>query len=181
MSDYNIGAKVKQLRLARKMTLQAVASATGFSPALISQIEHENVSPPIATLAKLARLFDIGIGQFFAEDDVQERYEVVRAGSRGPERRNGLMRETICGRLDRRMKPSLLRLDETAVSYLTDHLDCEKFLFIVQGSARLHVDGEEVELNEGDSVYLDPQLGCGLASGGSPATVLAVAIPRLKR
>ena len=45
--DFNIGSKIKKLRKARKLTLQDVARETGFSPALISQIENNNVSPPI--------------------------------------------------------------------------------------------------------------------------------------
>ena len=52
MSEYNIGAKIKELRRAHKMTLQDVANEIGFSTALISQIENNNVSPPIATLSK---------------------------------------------------------------------------------------------------------------------------------
>src|SRR6266704_835577 len=82
MSDYNIGAKIKKLRLAKKMTLQAVAKETGFSPALISQIENNNVSPPIATLSKIAKFFDVKIGIFFTEDEQEYRYEVVRANER---------------------------------------------------------------------------------------------------
>jgi transcriptional regulator with XRE-family HTH domain len=57
--EYNIGSKIKELRKARKLTLQDVARETGFSPALISQIENNNVSPPIATLSKIARFFDV--------------------------------------------------------------------------------------------------------------------------
>ena len=78
MSEYNIGVKIKKLRLAKKMTLQAVAKETGFSPALISQIENNNVSPPIATLSKIAKFFDVKIGIFFTEDEEECRYEVVR-------------------------------------------------------------------------------------------------------
>ncbi|MFZ4857338.1 MAG: helix-turn-helix domain-containing protein, partial [Desulfuromonadaceae bacterium] len=44
MREFNIGAKIKKLRLSKKLTLQAVARETGFSPALISQIENNNVS-----------------------------------------------------------------------------------------------------------------------------------------
>ena len=36
MVEYEIGAKLKRLRLAKKMTLQALANEIGFSPALIS-------------------------------------------------------------------------------------------------------------------------------------------------
>ena len=48
--EFNIGQKIKTLRKERKLTLQDVANETGFAPALISQIENNNVSPPIATL-----------------------------------------------------------------------------------------------------------------------------------
>ena len=82
MTEYNIGQKIKKLRLAKKLTLQAVARETGFSPALISQIENNNVSPPIATLSKIAKFFDVKVGMFFAEDDEECRYEIVRASQR---------------------------------------------------------------------------------------------------
>jgi len=82
MSDYNIGAKIKKLRLAKKLTLQAVAKETGFSPALISQIENNNVSPPIATLSRIAKFFDVKVGMFFAEEEEEYKYEVVRKNDR---------------------------------------------------------------------------------------------------
>ncbi|HEX9873978.1 MAG TPA: helix-turn-helix transcriptional regulator, partial [Deferrimonas sp.] len=62
--EFNIGVKIKALRKARKLTLQDVARETGFSPALISQIENNNVSPPIATLSKIARFFNVKVGHF---------------------------------------------------------------------------------------------------------------------
>jgi transcriptional regulator with XRE-family HTH domain len=80
--DYNIGEKIKKLRKARKLTLQQVASETGFSPALISQIENNNVSPPIATLSKIAKFFDVKMGMFFDEEEAESKYEVVRANER---------------------------------------------------------------------------------------------------
>ena len=66
--EFQIGAKIKKLRKARKLTLQDVARETGFSPALISQIENNNVSPPIATLSKLANFFDVKMGHFFEDE-----------------------------------------------------------------------------------------------------------------
>ena len=82
MREFNIGAKIKKLRLSKKLTLQAVARETGFSPALISQIENNNVSPPIATLSRIAKFFDVKISIFFTEDEEECRYEVVRAHER---------------------------------------------------------------------------------------------------
>src|SRR5512134_1438743 len=80
--DFNIGSKIKRLRKARKLTLQDVARETGFSPALISQIENNNVSPPIATLSKIARFFDVKIGTFFDDEEEDRKFEVVRKAER---------------------------------------------------------------------------------------------------
>src|ERR1039457_7679496 len=82
MNELNIGAKIKKLRLANKLTLQNVAKEVGFSPALISQIENNNVSPPIATLSRIAKFFDVKIGSFFSEDEEECKYEIVRAHER---------------------------------------------------------------------------------------------------
>lgn len=183
---YNIGAKVKQLRLARKMTLQAVARETGFSPALISQIEHENVSPPIATLAKLAKLFNIGIGQFFAEEEQQECYEVGRAADRIFSPKSGLLRHgrasvaSCTTARDNQIRSYLLTLTQTEIDHFAAHNDCEKFLYIVSGSATVQIEEHRLTLDEGDSVYLDPRISCGVAStDGNDVTILTVVTRQL--
>ena len=75
--EYNIGEKIRDLRKSKNLTLQKVANETGFSTALISQIENNNVVPPIATLSKLARFFNVKIAHFFQEE-LDRPYDVVR-------------------------------------------------------------------------------------------------------
>lgn len=79
MSEYNIGTKIRKLRHDRRMTLQKVSTEIGVSTALISQIENGHISPPIATLKKIARFFDVKMADFFAESEDPCRFEVVRA------------------------------------------------------------------------------------------------------
>ncbi|MCD8568124.1 MAG: helix-turn-helix domain-containing protein [Geovibrio sp.] len=57
MSEHviKIGERVRKIRNQRGLTLQDVASFTGFSKALISQIENNVVTPPINTLSKIAK------------------------------------------------------------------------------------------------------------------------------
>ncbi len=59
--NYNIGTKVRELRKTMGFTLQSVANQTGFSPALISQIENNNIIPPIATLSRLSKFFSFRV------------------------------------------------------------------------------------------------------------------------
>ncbi|WP_298270248.1 XRE family transcriptional regulator [Geobacter sp.] len=184
MTDYNIGAKIKKLRLAKKLTLQAVARETGFSPALISQIENNNVSPPIATLSKIAKFFDVKIGIFFTEEEEEYRYEVVRKGERKVIPRvisragtsQGYSYESLSFRKqNKKMEPFLLTISEKASEENTYSHDGEEFLFVTAGTAELLVEDERITLEEGDCVYFDSSLKHRLLSkDGSEVRVLAV-------
>jgi len=184
MSDFNIGAKIKKLRLAKKMTLQAVARETGFSPALISQIENNNVSPPIATLSKIAKFFDVKIGMFFAEDEEECRFEVVRSHERKAIPRvisragtsQGYSYESLSFRKQgKKMEPFLLTISEKALEENTYSHDGEEFLFVMKGTADLLLDDRKITLYEGDCVYFDSALKHRLLSrDGDEVKVLAV-------
>lgn len=184
MSEYNIGSKIKKLRLAKKLTLQAVARETGFSPALISQIENNNVSPPIATLSKIARFFDVKIGLFFAEDEEECRYEVVRKGDRKLIPRvisragtsQGYSYESLSFRKqNKKMEPFLLSITEKAQEENTYSHEGEEFLYVMKGTAELLLDNERIVLEEEDCVYFDSSLRHRLLSkDGDEVRVLAV-------
>jgi transcriptional regulator with XRE-family HTH domain len=184
MTDYNIGAKIKKLRLAKKLTLQAVARETGFSPALISQIENNNVSPPIATLSKIAKFFDVKIGIFFTEEEEECRYEVVRGSERKLIPRvisrsgtsQGYSYESLSFRKqNKKMEPFLLTVTEKAAEENTYSHDGEEFLFVMKGVAELLLDDERIILNEGDCVYFDSSLKHRLLTAdGAEVKVLAV-------
>jgi len=184
MTDYNIGAKIKRLRLAKKLTLQAVARETGFSPALISQIENNNVSPPIATLSKIAKFFDVKIGIFFTEDEEEYRYEVVRKDERKLIPRvisragtnQGYSYESLSFRKqNKKMEPFLLTVSEKATEENTYSHDGEEFLFVMKGTAELVLEDERITLGEEDCVYFDSSLRHRLLSkDGDEVKVLAV-------
>jgi transcriptional regulator with XRE-family HTH domain len=184
MNDYNIGAKIKELRRSKKLTLQDVANETGFSTALISQIENNNVSPPIATLSKIAHFFDVKIGHFFAENEEESPYEVLRSSERTVVPKvvsqdgtnHGYFFESLSVRKkNKKMDPFLLTLNEKVSNTDTYSHNGEEFLFVMKGSAELLLDEQIIELSEGDSVYFDASLKHRLlASGCEEVKVLAV-------
>jgi transcriptional regulator with XRE-family HTH domain len=182
--DYNIGSKIKKLRKARKLTLQDVARETGFSPALISQIENNNVSPPIATLSKIARFFDVKVGLFFEEEDEQRRYEIGEKGERGGGSRvickagtgHGYTDDALSYRKrNKKMEPFLLTGSERAGEETLYNHEGEEFLLILKGKAEVILEDERLTLEEGDAVYFDSSLKHRLLSyDGSEVQVLAV-------
>lgn len=182
--DYNIGAKIKELRRAKKLKLQDVANETGFSTALISQIENNNVSPPIATLSKIAHFFDVKIGHFFSENEEESPYEVLRSTERTVVPKvvskdgtsQGYFYESLSVRKkNKQMDPFLLTLNEKVTNTDTYSHKGEEFIFILKGCAELLLDDQRIALNEGDSVYFDANLKHRLfSSGGDEVKVLAV-------
>ncbi len=182
--EYNIGEKIKKLRKARKLTLQQVASETGFSPALISQIENNNVSPPIATLSKIAKFFDVKMGLFFDEDEVESKYEVVRRAERRVVSRviskagtgHGYTYEALSFRKrNKKMEPFMLTVTERAQEENLYSHEGEEFLLILRGEAELILEEQRIALREGDAVYFDSDVKHRLlAAEGSEVEVLAV-------
>jgi len=182
--EFNIGQKIKALRKERKLTLQDVATETGFSPALISQIENNNVSPPIATLSKIAQFFDVKMGYFFEEDDGSARYEIVRHNERRivsrviskDGSRHGYTYETLSYRKkNKKMEPFFLTVTERAHEETLYSHDGEEFLLIVNGKAEIILDTERFSLEEGDAVYFDSTVKHRLlAKEGETVQVLAI-------
>lgn len=182
--EFDIGQKIKTLRKERKLTLQDVAGETGFSPALISQIENNNVSPPIATLSKLARFFDVKMSFFFEEGQGTARYEIVRRGERRivsrvisrDGTRHGYTYETLSYRKkNKKMEPFLLTVTERAEEETLYNHEGEEFLLILKGKAEILLDEERFTLEEGDAVYFDSTVRHRLLSrDGEMVEVLAV-------
>jgi len=182
--EYKIGAKIKKLRKVRKLTLQDVARETGFSPALISQIENNNVSPPIATLSKIARFFDVKMGHFFEEEEEERKYEVVRRDERRVVSRviskagtgHGYTYEALSFRKrNKKMEPFLLTISERAEEETLYNHEGEEFLLILKGTAEVLLEDERFILEQGDAVYFDSSIKHRLLSHkGDEVQVMAI-------
>lgn len=183
--EFDIGVKIKNLRTAKKKTLQEVADETGFSPALISQVENNNVSPPIATLSRIAKVLGVKVGYFFKDEGPEEEYEVIRKGERPVVTRvisrtggqHGYTYHALTyKKRDKAMEPFILSVDPEVGddSNLYSH-EGEEFLLVLEGEAELLLGEERMVLREGDSVYFQSNLRHRLIShGGRGAKVLAV-------
>ncbi|MGO4440059.1 helix-turn-helix domain-containing protein [Rhizobium sp. RAF56] len=64
-----IGARIKQLRNARGLTLDELANASAVSRAMISRIERAEVSPTASLLGRLCAALGLSLSTFFAEED----------------------------------------------------------------------------------------------------------------
>src|SRR3954467_15834989 len=74
--DAVLGRRVRHLRKARGLSLKQVATRSGISIGLLSQIERGRSSPSVRVLASLADSLAVGLGSLFEEDPAPSRPEV---------------------------------------------------------------------------------------------------------
>src|SRR6187455_3692998 len=82
LNDYGIGAKIRALRLKRKIGLVDLGKHTGLSPAMLSKIERGHLFPTLPTLLRIALVFGVGLDHFFREDSDRPVHALVRKADR---------------------------------------------------------------------------------------------------
>src|ERR1043165_5656242 len=82
LSSYELGRKLRQLRLRKKIALSDLGKHTGLSPSMLSQLENGKLVPTLPTLARIAMVFDVGLDYFFSDRKGRKLFAVIRAGER---------------------------------------------------------------------------------------------------
>lgn len=72
-------ARLKELRRAQGLSLDAVAKLSGVSRSMVSQIERGESSPTIATLWNLTRALEVDFAGLLDEGAAVDRVEVLRS------------------------------------------------------------------------------------------------------
>lgn len=181
----NLGSKVRELRQKNQYTLQDVAAKTGLSKPFLSQIENDHVVPPVATLLKLAKAFNVGLAYFFQDDVGKEKIAITRKNERvrverRPHHRKGEVNYVYealeTKKTDKKMEPFLVEfpVQETSDMVFVSH-DGEEFLSLLEGTLEFRsVDRVEV-LNAGDSIYFESDLSHSFRClGEKPARAIVV-------
>ena len=163
--ELQIGPQIRKLRQDRRLTLQDLSEETELSKPLLSQIENEQVIPPLATLLRIAKALKVPLQTFFEEEDNTQKCLVVRAGDsnrlhRRPQHGGPpqpyLYHSLAYGKKHKHMEPFLVEFDpqQTAQPQAVQHAG-EEFLYVLEGCIELNHGSETYVLNPGDSVYWD--------------------------
>ena len=153
--DQRLGETVRLLRQRAGLSIQDVATRTGLSTGMISQLERARAMPSIRTLRLLSIALDVPISYFFEASAAAEpqRYIVHKSNRR-------LLRLTASGVVKEALTPEgtgQLELYELTLnpgaSSGTDFLQHtgEKAGYILSGSLRLWLDNQAHVLEAGDS------------------------------
>ncbi len=186
LASLDLGNQLRKLRNTRSLTLQDLADLTGVSKPNLSQIENNFVTPPIATLLKIAGALGVPIGYFFQESPQERKMIVVRKEDRygiakGPHITHiGYQYEPLAyPKIDKCMEPFIVVMEERQASDIAfNNHRGEEFLYVLAGSLEFCYGDDSVILEEGDSLYFDSIIPHGYRGiGGSAKTLVVIYKP----
>jgi len=153
--DARIGGKLKSLRLASNLTIEALAARSAVSRAMISKIERGEASPTAALLARLANALGATLSQFFG--DASEEGPLARAASKP------VWRDPATGYFRRAVTPDSFPADivdvtlPPGVSVAYDNavpLAIEQAVWVLEGALELTVGDAVHALSPGDCLQM---------------------------
>jgi len=163
VGSYDIGRKLRELRLRKKIALADLARHTGLSASMLSQLETGKLIPTLPTLARIALVFDIGLEHFFGTRRGRRRFAVVRQDERMkfPERADkpqpSYFFECLSFAIQGKMFEAYVAefpVRDNANAEPHQHEGAE-FIHVLEGSLGIRFEDEENVLNAGDSVYFE--------------------------
>jgi transcriptional regulator with XRE-family HTH domain len=152
----NLGKRVKKLRGDRGWSLEELASASGVSRSMLSEIEREKANPTLTVTFRIARAFGLTLQELIESAEASaSKIQVIRASDRAQVFRSDKQHEI------RTLSP--LNLEKDVEFYEVTlrpggalrsqpHFEgTREFLTVEEGSVRIESDQDTDELTKGDS------------------------------
>ena len=189
LSSYEIGHKIRQLRLRKKIALVDLGKHTGLSASMLSQLENGKLVPTLSTLARIAMVFDVGLDHFFGNRKRKRPFALIRAEERikFPDRPASAKPDYFFECLafaaqEKSMQAYLAEFPKRAPGEAAEHAhEGAEFIHVLEGSLVVRYENEDHVLHAGDSVYFDssePHAYRGASKQTTKALVITT-LPRL--
>ncbi|ATW27772.1 cupin domain-containing protein [Candidatus Formimonas warabiya] len=153
----NVGVKIRQIRLEKKMTLKEISDATNLSLSLISMIERGEANPSIGSLIAISDALQVAAGELFDDEQsavfqpvIRKREQAVLHTSEGVSRRILVLDEKSQIQMaENTYEPG------TASAEVTTRHRGKEFGVLIEGSLQIEIDNEVYTLESGDAIYYD--------------------------
>ena len=160
-----LGARIREARIARGLSLRAMAAEADISPSLLSQVETGKVQPSVSTLWAIVSCLGLSVDDVLGHDRAQDSARVnhrrhpVQPSASAPEivMENGVTWRGLAV-ADPSVDAVLVTYGPGAASSLDDshmrHTGVEHG-YLIRGELTLKLDFESYVLREGDSFCFD--------------------------
>lgn len=148
-----VGANIRARRRQLGMTLQQLCDRAELSVGYLSQIERDNATPSLATLAQIATSLGVGVDYFVAQPKVEDA--LTRASDRPQFSVGGS--SIIYERLGAEFPGNTLSgyIMHVPPGYVSEtvHHEGEEIIYVLEGTITQFLDGETLTLRAGDCLH----------------------------
>jgi transcriptional regulator with XRE-family HTH domain len=176
----NIAARIQDLREIAGKTQEEAAREIGVPPGEYAQYESGEVEVPVSVLYEISLKNNVELTEILTGDaPTLSTWCYVRKG-RGAdvERTNKYKYQSLAYNFaHKKAEPFIVTVtpeSEDIPVYLNTHPG-QEFNYVIEGVLKIIINGRELVLNEGDSLYFDSSAPHGMkAVGDSPARFIAI-------
>lgn len=173
-----IAGRIKELREIADLSVESVAQDFGVDVELYRNYESGNSDIPVGFLYKVAHRFNLELSSLLRGDEPKLHvYSLVRKGKGiNVERRKQYKYESLAYNfILKKAEPFIVTVEPDASNApleLNAHPG-QEFNYVLDGILMITIDGHEIALNEGDSIYFDSGYKHGIkALNNEPARLL---------
>lgn len=180
ISEKEIGKNIKSIRKKQGMTLETLAEKSGFTKGYLSKLENSKKAPPVSTLIKLAKIFNVNLSELLGEVENEDKVSLVKKGQRRHLALNGTVfgysYQTLAHSFTKKqMAPYILVIPPKPKETPIFQHDGEEMLFVLKGVMKLYHDDKSYIVEEGDCIYFDASIPhYGVCNGDEEVTCLMV-------
>jgi len=171
-ASVDVGARLKELREARNISMRTLATKSSLSANALSMIERGKTSPSVSTLYKLADAMGVSITAFFGPESDKRQVVFLKSDERTRMSFTRGVFEALGGeQFVGRVEPFMLTMESSATSgpHTMSHTGHE-FVFCLRGQLDYQVEKEVFRLSAGDSLLFAAQLKHKWRNAGKTVT-----------
>jgi len=159
---FDLGAKIKSLRLMRGLSQKELASLTGVTPSTISQVEKNLIYPSLPALFRIAESLSIQMSALFQDQDSTQRTYIFPEESRLSAPLARVAKSSAAAerlvppetQLGAEVKVIKIQPETKFTGHLFNHKGKE-LGYLISGSLEMHVDNQRHEIKVGDTILLE--------------------------
>jgi transcriptional regulator with XRE-family HTH domain len=176
----HLGERVNQLRTARQWSLDRLATASGVSKSMLSQIERQQTNPTLAVTLRIAQAFGMSLADLVESPAISSAIQVIRAEDRTYHYRSDRLvriRTLSPLNLEKDVEFYEVQLEPRGVLRSSGHFQgTREFLTVERGTVRIESGRDTETLQLGDSANYQADIEHALVNVGKEEAVVFLVV-----
>ncbi|HTI69482.1 MAG TPA: XRE family transcriptional regulator [Candidatus Limnocylindria bacterium] len=176
----HFGGRVKHLRAARGWSLEELASASGVSRSMLSEIEREQANPTLAVTMRIAQAFSLSLADLLEMPGASSAIRVIRGDDHAFHYRsdkNCRIRTLSPLNLEKDVEFYEVQLQVGGALKSSPHFDgTREFVTVTRGSVRIESGDDTEMLGEGDSASYRADVPHAIINSGKDEVIVYLVV-----